>query len=385
MHDGAGAPRRLLYGRYRPALIARYPDDTFFWLIGSDQALQLPRWKDIDELLQLVQIVVFSREDTSVPRSPYPLIYRPMRLVPISSTQIREGSGWRYLHPAVKGYISAHRLYLESFVKGHMSSRRYAHSVRVAQLSAQLAHAHHLDEGAAWEAGMLHDLCKEMPKAQMEIWMRQLFPQHLDEPAAIWHGYLGSVFASRLYGCQDKRVRCAIYHHVKGDCTQPYAMITYCADKLEPGRGYDSSEQIALCMRSLRRGFMRVKAEQSEYLKKEKNGAMKEKLEIILKAIGEKKGEDILVFAFSSLNPAVDEVVIASASNQRQVFALADNVKDRLAEHGMRVDHVEGGRDSRWILIDASDIIVHIFEHQERNVYGLEKLYADLPVSRYDL
>ena len=81
----------------------------------------------------------------------------------------------------------------------------------------------------------------------------------------------------------------------------------------------------------------------------------------------------------------VDEVVIASASNQRQVFALADNVKDRLAEHGMRVDHVEGGRDSRWILIDASDIIVHIFEHQERNVYGLEKLYADLPVSRYDL
>ena len=111
-----------------------------------------------------------------------------------------------------------------------------------------------------------------MPKAQMEIWMRQLFPQYLDEPAAIWHGYLGSVFASRLYGCQDKRVRCAIYHHVKGDCTQPYAMITYCADKLEPGRGYDSREQIALCMRSLRRGFMRAKAEQSEYLKKEKNG-----------------------------------------------------------------------------------------------------------------
>lgn len=112
---------------------------------------------------------------------------------------------------------------------------------------------------------------------------------------------------------------------------------------------------------------------------------MKEKLEIILKAISEKKGEDILVYAYSSLNPAVDEVVIASASNQRQTFALANNVKDRLEEHGMRVDHVEGGRQSRWILLDASDIIVHIFEHQERSVYGLEKLYADLPVTRYDL
>ena len=112
---------------------------------------------------------------------------------------------------------------------------------------------------------------------------------------------------------------------------------------------------------------------------------MKEQLEIIVKAISEKKGEDILVYAYSALNPAVDEVVIASASNQRQTFALADNVKDRLEEHGMRVDHVEGGRQSRWILLDASDIIVHIFEHQERSVYGLEKLYADLPVTRYDL
>ena len=97
------------------ALIARYPDDTFFWLIGSDQALQLPRWKDIDELLQLVQIVVFSREDTSVPRSPYPLIYRPMQLVLISSTQLREGerlalsaSGGEGLHqraPPVSGEL----------------------------------------------------------------------------------------------------------------------------------------------------------------------------------------------------------------------------------------------------------------------------------------
>ena len=51
----------------------------------------------------------------------------------------------------------------------------------------------------------------------------------------------------------------------------------------------------------------------------------------------------------------------------------------------MRADHIEGNRDSRWILIDASDIIVHIFEQKERTAYNLEKLYADLPVSRYDV
>ena len=112
---------------------------------------------------------------------------------------------------------------------------------------------------------------------------------------------------------------------------------------------------------------------------------MKEKLEIILKAIDEKKGEDILIYAFSQLNPSVDEVVIASGSNVRQTFAIADNVRDRLAEAGMRINHMEGNRDSRWILIDADEIIVHIFEQKERNVYHLEKLYADLPVSRYDV
>lgn len=253
-------------------LKAHYPNDQFFWLIGSDQALQLSRWKEIDTLLQLVRIVVFSRQDVRMPKTPYPLLFQPMRLVAVSSTQIREGRGWHYVPEAVKTYISANRLYLESFVKGHMSEKRYAHSVRVAQLSVQLARAHQLDEGIAYEAGMLHDLCKEMPKAEMRIWMRQLFPQYLHEAPAIWHGYLGSVFAHRAYGCRSRQVRCAIYHHVKGDSTQPYAMITYCADKLEWGRGYDSSEQIALCMRSLHQGFLRVKEEQSEYLKKEKDG-----------------------------------------------------------------------------------------------------------------
>ena len=112
---------------------------------------------------------------------------------------------------------------------------------------------------------------------------------------------------------------------------------------------------------------------------------MKEKLEIILKAIDEKKGEDILIYEFTQLNPSVDEVVIVSGSNQRQTYAIADNVRDRWAEHGMRADPIEGNRDSRWILIDASDIIVHIFEQKERTAYNLEKLYADLPVSRYDV
>ena len=127
-------------------------------------------------------------------------------------------------------------------------------------------------------------------------------------------------------------------------------------------------------------------AKMAEELFKQKN-AMKKASKLLagIKAIDEKKGEDILIYEFTQLNPSVDEVVIVSGSNQRQTYAIADNVRDRLAEHGMRADHIEGNRDSHWILIDASDIIVHIFEQKERTAYNLEKLYADLPVSRYDV
>ena len=78
-------------------------------------------------------------------------------------------------------------------------------------------------------------------------------------------------------------------------------------------------------------------------------------------------------------------MVIASGANLRQIAAIADHVRDCLAEHGMRIHHSEGNRDSRWLLLDAGDVIVHIFEHKERSVYHLEKLYADLPVIRYDV
>lgn len=102
-------------------------------------------------------------------------------------------------------------------------------------------------------------------------------------------------------------------------------------------------------------------------------------LKTIVKAIDEKKGHDIIVYDFHELNPFIDYTVLASASNQRQVFALADNVVDRAKEAGIPVRKMEGDKDSRWILVDLYTVIVHIFLEEERNVYRLEQLYADLP------
>lgn len=106
---------------------------------------------------------------------------------------------------------------------------------------------------------------------------------------------------------------------------------------------------------------------------------MNETLELLVKAIDEKKGTDIIAYDYHQLNPFIDYTIIASASNQRQVYALADNVVDRAHEAGIPVRKMEGDKDSAWILVDLYTIVVHIFLEDERNVYRLEQLYADLP------
>lgn len=107
---------------------------------------------------------------------------------------------------------------------------------------------------------------------------------------------------------------------------------------------------------------------------------MNEVVSLVCKAISEKKGKDLIVYEFKTLNPFIDYAIIASAGNQRQVFALAQNVVDRAKEAGIEVKSMEGNKDSHWLLVDLNTIVVHIFLDEERKVYQLEQLYADLPV-----
>ncbi len=105
---------------------------------------------------------------------------------------------------------------------------------------------------------------------------------------------------------------------------------------------------------------------------------MNRELAIIIKALDEKKAQNIIAYEYQPLNPFIDYAVIASASSLRQVNALADNVIDRAHEAGITVRQKEGDKDSTWILVDLNTIIVHIFVTEERAVYRLEQLYADL-------
>ncbi|MBB3039050.1 ribosome silencing factor [Hoyosella altamirensis] len=96
-------------------------------------------------------------------------------------------------------------------------------------------------------------------------------------------------------------------------------------------------------------------------------------------AAADKKATNVVVLDVSEQLVITDCFVIASGSNERQVTAIVDSVEEKLREAGHKPARREGAREGRWALLDYVDIVVHIQHDDERNFYGLERLWKDCP------
>ena len=103
----------------------------------------------------------------------------------------------------------------------------------------------------------------------------------------------------------------------------------------------------------------------------------KEITKIIYKALDDKKGENIKILDISNVSVIADYFIIASGNNINQVQALADNVKEELFKLNLEPKNVEGYRNASWILLDYTDVIVHIFSKDDRIFYDLERIWRD--------
>ncbi|MDE6435666.1 MAG: ribosome silencing factor [Lachnospiraceae bacterium] len=103
----------------------------------------------------------------------------------------------------------------------------------------------------------------------------------------------------------------------------------------------------------------------------------KEMAKLALAGLEDKKGADIKVIDISGVSVMADYFLIASGSNRNQVQAMADNVEEKLHKAGVFPRQIEGYQTANWILMDFNDVIVHIFNEEDRLFYNLEKIWLD--------
>lgn len=254
------------------------PGDELALLMGSDMFYSLPDWRCADEVLRLAEVVAVAREEDESARLTAMrdrLIAmggaaRVVELDPIvtSSTEIRAGDKGETLPPPVEAYINQNGLYgrpvelgvdvggLSDLLRERLSDRRLAHTLYVASEAVTLARVHGVDPIAAYVAGLLHDLCKEMDPGEMlkilegsDIIQDKTFMA--SQP--IWHGRVAAIFARDELMVLNAQILDAVRYHSTGRADMsPLERVVYMADLVSAERNYPGVAALrALARKSL--------------------------------------------------------------------------------------------------------------------------------------
>jgi len=98
------------------------------------------------------------------------------------------------------------------------------------------------------------------------------------------------------------------------------------------------------------------------------------------RAADSKQATDVVVLDVGEVLALCGWFVIASAGNERQVKAICDEVERQIREAGgPKPKRIEGLQDRQWVLMDYGDVVVHVFQQEQRDFYDLERLWADVP------
>ena len=103
----------------------------------------------------------------------------------------------------------------------------------------------------------------------------------------------------------------------------------------------------------------------------------KEMARIAWNALNDKKGEDIKIIDITGISVLADYFIIANGTSDSQVNALVDNVEEELHKAGYSLKQREGQASGSWVLLDFGDIIVHVFDKENRLFYDLERIWKD--------
>ena len=102
-----------------------------------------------------------------------------------------------------------------------------------------------------------------------------------------------------------------------------------------------------------------------------------EMAKLVIDALEDKKAEDIKIIDISEVSVLADYFIIAGGNNTSQIQALCNNVEEKLGRAGSPCRQIEGYDTANWILMDFGDVIVHIFDKENRLLYDLERIWRD--------
>lgn len=245
------------------ALRRIYPEDELVYILGSDAAARVCRWKNADEAHRLCRFacVVRSGAQDAVPEG---MLKLETAIPDISSEAIRAeiaagGTAADVLPSNVARYISARGLYLAAMPEAEIIAElrrslkpgRFLHTLGVVDTSVELARIYGAPEGKALYASLLHDCAKNLAEGEL-VKMAEMVGADKDEMACapVLHAPAGAYLARERYGVHDAEVLCAIRRHTVGaeDMSLLDAII-YVADMIEPGRrffaGLDDARALA--------------------------------------------------------------------------------------------------------------------------------------------
>ncbi|ASZ09139.1 nicotinate (nicotinamide) nucleotide adenylyltransferase [Mesoplasma chauliocola] len=245
-----------------------YPQNDFSFIIGSDNLNRLEEWNNFDELINMVNFIVFERNDVYKKEvaQKYNIPIYQFENNFLSSTKVRELKNLNLLTPKVNNYINYHLLYLESRVKPFMDKKRYEHCLNVGEMAESLAKLNQIDPQQAKVAGTLHDITKRWDTSKQIEYLNKYDKTLLEEPKPVWHSYTGAFHLKYDWLINDESIINAVFNHTVGcEKMSVLDMIVFCADKISKERDYENVELYREeCFKDLKSGFIRLLINQYE-------------------------------------------------------------------------------------------------------------------------